>query len=130
MKYVPSALIGQLSKKQGSTVAAHNRFGSYFRNRVIPVNPRKTLQTFARGVLSGFASLYRALSASDRAAWIALGQSIVRSDSLGQPYTLTGLQAYVSVNRNIRVYGGTAVTTAPVLTVPTQIASVTITAAA
>lgn len=125
-KYTPSAILGQLSKSAGSSTFGHNRNGSYLRIKVIPTNPRKTLMTFARGVLAQFASSYRALSAAQQAAWAGLGSVMVRSDSLGNPYTLTAEQAYISVNRTIRVYGGTAITTAPALTTPTAIASLTI----
>jgi hypothetical protein len=120
-KYTPSAILGQLSKSAGSTTFGHNRNGSYLRTKVIPTNPRRTLQTVQRGIVSGFASLYRTLTAAQRNGWAALGAGITRNDSLGNPYTLTGLQAYISVNRNIRIYGGTAVTDAPTLTIPSAI---------
>ena len=109
MKYTPSVLLGQLSKSAGSVTAGHNRNGSYLRTKVIPTNPRTSLTTFARGVVGAFASAWRGLSASQRNGWAALGTTMLRSDSLGNPYTLTGQQAYISVNRMIRVYGGAAI---------------------
>lgn len=130
MKYTPSVLLGQLSKSAGSVTAGHNRNGSYLRTKVIPTNPRSSLTTFARGVVGSFASAWRGLTASQRAGWAALGSVMLRSDSLGNPYTLTGQQAYISINRIIRVYGGTAVSDAPALTTPTAITSVTPTATA
>lgn len=128
MKYTPSVLLGQLSKSAGSVTAGHNRNGSYLRTKVIPTNPRSSLTTFARGVVSAFASAWRGLTAAERLAWAALGSTMLRSDSLGNPYTLTGQQAYISVNRFIRLYGGAAVTTAPTLLIPTAITSFTVTA--
>lgn len=120
-KYTPSAILGQLSKSAGSTTFGHNRNGSYLRTKVIPTNPRRTLQTVQRGILSAYASLWRGLTAAQRNGWAALGAAIIRNDSLGNPYSLTGLQAYISVSRNIVIYGGAAVTTAPALTVPSAV---------
>lgn len=128
MKYTPSALLGQLSKSAGSTTAAHNRNGSYLRIKVIPTNPRTSLTTFARGVVSAFASAWRTLTAAQRNGWAILGSAMLRSDSLGNPYTLSGQQAYISINRIIRLYGGTALTDAPALTTPTAIVTVVVTA--
>lgn len=115
MKYVPSALIGQLSRSQGSTTASRNRFGSYFRNRVTPTNPNTEAQTAQRVLMAGFSEAWRALTDLQRAAWTTLGQSITRQDSLGETYTLTGLQAYVSINRNRAVQGLGSTSTPPLL---------------
>lgn len=108
MKYVPSALIGRLSRSAGSTTAAHNRFGAYLRNRVIPTNPASAKQTAVRNSLATFSGEYRALTDAQRAAWTALGLNMTRTDSLGQVYTLTGLQAYISLNRNLYTSGATS----------------------
>lgn len=105
MKYVPSALVGQLSRSLGSTTASRNRFGSYLRNRVTPVNPSTPRQTIVRNRLQTLTELWRLLLADQRNAWTAFGEDIVRQDSLGQTYNLTGLQAYTSVNLNRAAMG-------------------------
>lgn len=130
MKYVPSALIGQLSRSQGSTTASHNRFGSYFRNRTIPTNPNTSKQATQRAQIAAFSAGWRALTATQRAAWTALGASIVRLDTQGQPYTLTGLQAFESVNRNQSTAGNATLTDAPTFTPPTSLTSIALTATA
>lgn len=130
MKYVPSALVGQLSKSQGSTTAARNRFGSYFRNRTMPVNPSTALQSTQRAILSAASFGWRALTDAQRDGWAALGLQMTRTDSLGQTYSLTGLQAYSSVYRNVTTYGGTPPSDAPALSPPTNLTSITITATA
>lgn len=127
VKYVPSALIGQLSKSAGSTTASHNRNGSYLRTRTIPVNPRTSLQSDRRASFAGFAQGWRGLTDAQRAAWTALGTVMVRNDSLGVPYTLTGLQAYESVNKTLDIISQTPVTTPPTYTQPAAILSVTLT---
>lgn len=128
MKYVPSALLGQLSRSAGSTTASHNRFGSYLRNRVVPVNPRSTLQSTQRAIFGGLSENWRALSSAQRSGWIALGQSITKSDTQGQTYTLTGLQTYISINRNLAVIGASFVTAAPAYSPPASLLTLTITA--
>jgi len=132
MKYVPSQLgVGQMSGKAGNNVASRNRFGSYIRIRVNGTNPNTALQQAARTSLATYSAGYRALTQAQRDGWTALGAQITRTDSLGQTYTLTGLQAYVSVNRNLVTIGGAAVTTAPSITgIPASLLSVTVTATA
>lgn len=128
MKYVPSALIGVLSRSQGSTTASHNRFGAYFRGRIVPVNPNTTKQAAARAALSGLSAGWRALTETQRAGWAALGSQMVRNDTLGQSYTLTGLQAYTSLNRNLLTTGLAVLSTAPAFTQPTLLTLLTATA--
>lgn len=105
MKYVPSALVGQLSKSLGSTTASRNRFGSYFRNRVTPVNPNTPRQSIVRTRLQTLSELWRLLLLGQQDAWKSFGESVVRTDSLGRTYNLTGAQAYTSVNLNRAVIG-------------------------
>lgn len=128
MKYVPSALIGQLSKSMGSTTGSHNRFGAYLRNRTIPVNPNTTKQATQRATIQAASAAWRALTDIQRAGWAALGASMSRVDSLGQTYNLTGLQAYTSVYRNLVTIGVAPLSAAPALTEPTTLTSITITA--
>lgn len=128
MKYVPSALIGQLSRSQGSTTASHNRYGSYFRGRIIPTNPNTAKQVTARAAMATFSAAWRALTEGQRAGWVSLGQNMIRSDSQGQPYTLTGLQAFTSIQRNLATLGLAATTAAPAFTAPTSLTLLTITA--
>lgn len=128
VKYVPSALLGQLSKSQGSTTASRNRFGSYLRNRVQPVNPNTSNQTAQRAVLAAASEQWRGLTVAQRAGWTALGLQMTRQDSLGQTYTLTGLQAFTSVYRVLTLAGAATLTDAPVLTAPVELTSVTVTA--
>jgi len=81
--------------------------------------------------MSANAALWRTLSASQRAGWNDLGLSMVRSDSLGQSYSLTGFQAFCSVNNCLASSGAVGVTAAPGLVTPTGLLTgiLTITAA-
>lgn len=127
-KYVPSALIGRISRSAGSTTFGHNRVGAYFRNRVIPTNPVTGPQTLVRGNFGTLAAAYRTLTSTQQADWIALGANMIRTDSLGQTYDLTGLQAYEAINRNLFTYGSSSTSTAPLYAPPAALATATVTA--
>lgn len=104
----------------GST-SSRNRFGQYRRTRAIPVNPSSTFQQTVRARLQLNAAEWRTLTALQRSGWDSLGASITRTDSLGQTYTLTGAQAYASVNANRLAAGDAVVTDAPGLSTPETI---------
>lgn len=112
--------------------SSRNRFGQYRRTRAIPVNPASTAQGVARARLAAAAAAWRALTDLQRAGWRDLALSMSRSDSLGQAYTLTGPQAFVSVNSSNAAAGNAQVSDAPALVTPSAIltATITLTAAA
>ena len=112
--------------------SSRNRFGQYIRTRATPVNPATAAQGLVRARLSANAAAWRALTAIQQAGWASLGDSMTRTDSLGQQYTLTGANAYSSVN-NLNVAAGNAVVSdAPSLVTPSALltATITLTAAA
>lgn len=90
--------VANMSGSQAGTVHSHNQFGSYTRNRVVPVNPRTEKQTSARSRLAYCAARWRLLTDSQRLDWAALGAQIVRTDPLGQTYTLKGFNAFCLIN--------------------------------
>ena len=128
MKYTPGLMVGQLSGKAGSTVASRNKAGSYFRTKTTPKLVQNANTSANRSSFSTLASLWRTITSAQRGGWRNLGASMTRTDSLGNVYTLTGLQAYESVNRNIATYGGSTVADAPAFTPPAGLVSVTVTA--
>jgi hypothetical protein len=61
---------GYASGKMGGTVASRNRYGSYVRQRVIPVNVRSTRQVLIRSRMTGFSQLWNvSLTDNQRTAW-------------------------------------------------------------
>lgn len=128
MKYLGPS---QSGSENGST-ASRNRFGQYMRRRAIPVQPRTPTQLNQRARMSTNSAAYRALTDAQRAGWLALGLNIVRTDSLGQAYTMNGFMAYCSVNNNNLDAGNAAVSNAPAIVTPPQLltATLTLTAAA
>lgn len=106
---------------------SRNRYGQYVRNRAIPVNPASTFQGTARARLADAAANWRELTDSQRAGWDSLGLMMSRTDSLGQAYTLTGAQAFVSVNSLKAAVGDAQVNDAPALVTPEALLTATIT---
>lgn len=115
---------------EGLTIG-RNRFGQYTRKRATPVNPNSTFQGSVRARMSANAAAWRALTDLQRAGWESLGNSMVRTNSLGQPYTLNGFLAFCSVNNNLDAAGDATVSAAPALLTPTApiTAAITLTAA-
>jgi hypothetical protein len=127
-KYNPSALIGRISRSAGCTTFGHNRVGSYFRNRVVPTNPATNPQALVRGSLGTLSAAWRGLTEAQRGDWTGLGLNIIRTDSLGITYDLTGAQAYVAINRNLFTAGLAYVVIAPVYSPPAALLTITPTA--
>lgn len=120
--------VANMSGSQAGTVHSHNQFGSYTRNRVVPVNPQSSKQTAARNALSYVSAFWRSITDSQRLEWLALGQQIVRSDPLGQTYTLKGFSAFCLINLHRRNNGEAVISSPPALDAAPQIVLGTITA--
>lgn len=128
MKYVPGPAFGQFSGSQGNTVASHNRFGSYLRNRTIPVNPNTPSQTSARNAFTDFSQTWRILTPSQQLGWTQLADIDPIIDTQGQSIVLTGIAYYVRFNMNRRSVGEARLATAPALVeAPPTIASAVLT---
>lgn len=114
---------------QGSTWS-RNRNGQYVRSRAVPVQPRTNFQLVARARLAARSSAFRDLDDYQRLAWGSLGALMTRTDALGQPYTLTGAQASVSINSVLTSYGQSPVDDAPLITTPAPPDTIVLTATA
>jgi hypothetical protein len=134
--YVPynQASMKMLDVPQSGSIAgvtsSRNRYGQYKRTRAIPVNRNTTFQGAVRTRFASLTESYRSLSALLKAGWASLGDSITRTDSLGQTYTLTGQQAYMEINCLNLAAGNAIVTAAPAVTSPVALLTATITLSA
>lgn len=109
------------------TTSSRNRYGQYRRSRATPVNPATSAQGLVRARMSANAAAWRTLTGAQRAGWTTLGESMARTDSLGQSYTLTGFQAYCSCNNLKQLAGDATVADAPALVTPGTILTATVT---
>jgi hypothetical protein len=108
-------VVGDTRGSIESTTFSRNRAGAYIRHRTAPVQPRTPRQVGNRQRLLGLTTTWRARSPQEQADWAALGAQIVRTDSLGLTYTLTGAQAYVGLNVVRQTAGLTPLTTPPAI---------------
>lgn len=113
MRYIPSMWIGQLSGRQGSTVATHTRYSSFFRNRIMPINPRTAAQTLVRDAMTSFAQNWKALTADERDAWAQLAQLVPGRNTQGVSIILSPSTFYVKFNLDRRTVGLARLDTAP-----------------
>ena len=97
----------------GGVTSSRNRFGQYRRTRATPVNRSTEAQQNARTRLTAASRAWRGLSSLLRNAWDSFGATIIKSDSLGQSYTLTGLQAYIRCFSLADLVGAMQPTTPP-----------------
>lgn len=104
---------GELSGSVGALTASRNRFGSYFREKAIPVNPQSSRQTAVR---TNFATLVAAwtntLTQVERDAWIVWADNTPQG---GEGIILTGLNAYVRANSIRLQIGETRIDDAPII---------------
>jgi hypothetical protein len=107
--HVYSEIRGSIS----GTTYSRNRFGQYVRRRAVPAQPRTSYQMSVRSFFGSIASRWRDLTQESQALWRAFAERIVRTDSLGNPIRLTGLQAYVMINALRRVLGLAVTNNAP-----------------
>lgn len=105
--------------------SSRNRFGQYRRTRAQPTNPSTAFQATVRARMQQNADGWKALTATQREGWGALGAQYVRYDALGQAYDLTGFNCYVSVNNNNLAAGNAVVSDAPLFAPPAPIVTVT-----
>jgi hypothetical protein len=120
--------VAEASGAAGGAVFSRNRNGSYLRRFSAPVQPRSVTQVNNRENVGALSNLWRTLTTAEKAAWASLGAQIVRSDSLGQSYDLTGAQAFTGNNNVRRHLGVASTTTAPALDVTPSITTAVVTA--
>lgn len=83
----------------GGTVFSKNRYGSYTRNRTIPVDPGSTAQTKIRATLGQVRDAwFNTLSAAQRAAWATYASNVQVLNRLGESITLTGWNMFARTN--------------------------------
>ncbi len=110
MKYI-SPLISDARGSLGGTTFARNRSGIYTRARVAPTQPRTTSQQDNRANFAALASSWKSLAQSDIQAWNTAASAETLTDSLGNSYMPSGMQLYMSCNRNLGFIGKSPLST-------------------
>lgn len=95
----------------GGSTYARNRYGSYVRTKVIPVNPNTNLQAGVRGNFSLLNAAWGLLSTVNRDLWEAYAANTPSTDALGQTIMLPGRQWFIG-NNALRLQAGLSVISA------------------
>lgn len=115
--------------KLNGTVASKNRYGSYFRTKVSPVNRSTARQSFIRALFSSFSSNWsQLLSETERSQWTAFASFHAFTNVFGQKRFLDGKASYIGVNTAAVNAGFSDSNTPPADTTTGEIGEATLTA--
>lgn len=114
-----ASIVAEARGKLNGVVFARNRGGAYMRNKVSPTQPRTPAQVNVRQQMSSLAQSWRTLTDVQRGAWNALALSTVATNVFKDAKSLSGMNLYSRLNRNLDTVGATRINTPPeVITVP------------
>ena len=102
--------ITNISGKSGGSVFAHNKNGNYVRRLGIPTQPQTDKQTIVRNLFGAVARMWSTLTASQRDEWKQWGLEHPKTDQFGDSRPMSGRQAFISVNSNLRTIGAGTIT--------------------
>lgn len=108
-----SALVSDMRNKLNGSVLSRNRYGSYIRNKVTPVNPQTQYQQQARAIFSAASSAWAELTQSARQGFAALAESHKYTDIFGDEKALDGKAMFVKLNSNLQHAGLPMISKAP-----------------
>lgn len=112
---IKSAILSALSGSIAGATAAKNRGGTYFRSRVVPINPQTAAQYEVRGNMAAAASGWSGLTATQRQNWSTYAESLDGTNAVGDTKRLSGMNAYVAANSLRFLAGQAALSNAPTL---------------
>ena len=87
---IRSIIAPGMSGKSGGIVAARNRYGTYLRPWVKPVDPQSADQVVVRSHMSAAAAAWAALNAGQKSSWATYAAAIPWLNKLGDTVYLTG----------------------------------------
>lgn len=108
-----TAIVSDMRNKLNGSVFSKNRYGSYVRNKVTPVNPQTSYQQAQRQQLGTLSSGWRGLTQAQRDGWIAAAPNFPVTDIFGDPKVLSGNALYVQLNKNLLNAGQSQIDDAP-----------------
>lgn len=99
---------GGVSEMRGSiagNVFSRARSGAIVRNRIAPIQPNTSAQSFVRANFQSATDGFKALTAAEVLEWNEVAQTVSRFNSLGETYTPSGKQLYMESALNQYVIG-------------------------
>lgn len=111
-----SALVSDMRNKLNGSVLSRNRYGSYIRNKVTPVNPQTVHQQRSRAIFSAASSAWAGLSVNQRKGFSQLAEEHTYTDIFGDQKALDGKAMFVKLNSVRQWVNKTILETAPEFT--------------
>ena len=106
-------IVQDARKKIGGIVCTKGHAGNFIRKKVSPIQPRSATQRSVRSNFSANSKAWAAGLSGNIAGWNALAKATPMKDRFGASVTLTGLQLYQRLSRNLSTIGQPAVATPP-----------------
>lgn len=125
---VAGPMAGQISGRIGSVVFSHNKGGPYIRNGTIPTTSTSESALNAKARLGAGATAWINLTAAQRLAWGEWTKENPVVNRVGHQITLTGIAAFVGNYCRMALVGETPLLVPPIVSGPTGLISMTITA--
>lgn len=91
----PGLAVSEMSGKFGGVVAAHNRFGQYFRQFRIPTDPQTPSQMQRRAAMAAAIVAWRNLLGADKDTWNNYAANTPWVNRLGDTVYLTGMSFFI-----------------------------------
>lgn len=113
MKIKYSALVSDMSGKLNGSVATKNRYGSYLRNKVTPVNRKTSFQLAIRAIFTLATQAWRGLTSAQRSQWNEGASNFSRTNIFGDIRNLSGFNLFVKLNSNLLGIGEAQITSCP-----------------
>lgn len=111
-----SALVSDMRNSLNGSTLSKNRYGSYMRNKVTPVNPQTSFQQAARQILGNLSSSFRELTIGQIKAWNNSGINFPFTDIFGDVKHLSGQTLFVKLNANLEKIGSPRILNPPLPT--------------
>ena len=112
-KVVYGPIVSDARKKIGGVVATKGHAGNFMRKKVSPIQPRTSAQRNVRASFTAISKLWSGGLTGNVAGWNTLAKSTPKKDRFGQSVTMTGLQLFQSLSRNLATIGVSPVITPP-----------------
>src|SRR5208337_1347590 len=106
-------IVSDARRKIAGVVATKGHAGNFMRKKSSPIQPRTQAQRNVRANFSANSKNWATLTAAAIASFNALAKATPKKDRFGNTVTLTGMQLYQQLSRNITTVSGTPLTTAP-----------------
>src|SRR5574337_1436553 len=112
-KILTTAIVADIRNKLNGSVFSKNRYGSYVRTKVTPVNPQTAFQVGIRSVLTSQSQAWRGLTDAQRQSWIDAAVNFPVTDIFGNIKHLSGSALFVKLNTVLYNAGFATLTVAP-----------------